>query len=174
MGESTKIRYPGFKKVICNLDYYIAVICLLFVTLYCFINVVCRFLIGKTSASMDELNIIVFVWFLYASITYCVRKDKHIRIEFLDLYLSKKNSIIIKIIADIIWTFFSGFIAYAGFNLIIFNLKFKARTSMLQIPNYILYSVILISFIAMTIFLIRNLWNKIKNLKSLSIESNGE
>lgn len=158
MSEKSRKKFPDPWKILQNLDYYIAVACLLFVTVYCFLNVVCRFIIGKTSASLDELNMMVFVWFLYAAITYCVRIGRHIRIEFLTLYLSKKGQILIRLIGDFIWMLFSGYIAYAGLRLIMFNTKFLARSSMLKIPNYIVYSVIFLSFAAMTIFLMRHLW----------------
>ena len=167
-----KKMIPSLGEIFKNLDYYLAVVCMLFVTIYCFINVACRFFIGKTSASLDELNIIVFVWFLYAAIAYCVRIDKHIRIEFLDIYLSDKYQSILKILADTIWIIFSAYLAYGGLQLIVFNTKYMAKTSMLQIPVFAIYSVIFISFAAMTVFLIRNIFTKIKNLRSI-IHNNG-
>lgn len=163
---------PSPTEILKNLDYYISVVCLLFVTIYCFITVICRYFIGKTSASLDELNIIVFVWFLYASIAYCVRLDKHIRIEFLDMYLSDKSKIILKIAADTVWLIFSTYIAYSGMQLIHFNTIYVAKTSMLQIPLFVIYSSIFISFAAITVFLFHNLFTKINNLRSL-IHNNG-
>lgn len=162
-----KKTVPSLNEILKNLDYYLAVVCMMFVTIYCFINVICRFFFGKTSAALDELNIIIFVWFLYAAITYCVRLDKHIRIEILDLYISEKANAFLKVISDTIWLIFSAYIAYAGFQLINFNLKYVAKTSILEIPMYIVYSIVFISFIAMTIFLLSNLCIKIKRLQIL-------
>lgn len=155
--NATPKRVPGFWEIVRNLDYYIAVVCMLLVTVYCVGNVVFRFFIGKTSAALDELNIIIFIWFLYAAIAYCVRTDKHIRIEILDLYVSKKTSALLKIISDVIWLAFSGYITYAGLQLIQFNLKYVAKTSILEIPVFVTYSIVFLSFLAMTIFLMRNI-----------------
>ncbi|WP_297847708.1 TRAP transporter small permease [uncultured Desulfovibrio sp.] len=167
MATQQKKRFPSVRDVLRNLDYYIAAVCMLLVTTYCFINVISRFLIGKTSAELDELNIIVFIWFLYASITYCVRMDKHIRVEFLDSYISEKSKTILRIIADTVWIVFSIYITYAGLQLILFNTKFIARTSMLQIPVFITYSIIFISFFAMSVFLARNIYSNFKHLQQL-------
>ena len=142
---------------------------MLIVTAYCFINVISRFIFGKTSAELDELNIIIFIWFLYASITYCVRIDKHIRVEFLDAYISEKWKTILRIVADTVWVVFSLYITYAGIQLIIFNTKFIARTSMLQIPVFIIYSIIFISFLAMSVFLARNIYASFKHLRQLML-----
>lgn len=168
-----KKTVPSLGKILKNLDYYLAAACMMFVTMYCFINVICRFFIGKTSAALDELNIIIFVWFLYAAITYCVRIDKHIRIEILDLYLSDKANAFLKVIADFIWLIFSAYIAYAGFQLIQFNMKYVAKTSILEIPVSIIYSIIFLSFAVMTVFLISNLCVKIKRLQAL-LKNEGE
>lgn len=171
--HSKKKMVPSLGEILKNLDYYLAVVCMMFVTIYCFINVICRFFIGKTSASLDELNIIVFIWFLYAAITYCVRLDKHIRIEIFDLYISEKANLALKIIADSIWIVFSAFITNAGFQLIQFNMKYAAKTSILEIPIYLTYSVIFISFAAMTLFLLKNIYAKIQRLRML-LKTEGE
>lgn len=165
MMSTQKKRVPGLGDILKNLDYYLAVVSMLFVAGYCFANVVCRFVIGKTSAAMDELNIIVFIWFLYASITYCVRTDKHIRIEFLDMYLSEKAKLMLKIVADGIWLIFSCYLAYAGLQLIIFNTKFVLRTSILEIPVFITYSIIFISFTAMSCSLLWNIVCRVRQLR---------
>lgn len=163
--STQKKRFPGLGDILKNLDYYLAVVSMLFVAVYCFANVVGRFVIGKTSAAMDELNIIVFIWFLYASITYCVRTDKHIRIEFLDMYLSEKAKLMLKIVADGIWLIFSCYLAYAGLQLIIFNTKFVLRTSILEIPVFITYSIIFISFSAMSCSLLWNIICRVRKLR---------
>ena len=54
-------KLPSVGEPVKKLDYYLAVVCMLFVTIYCFINVICRLTIERTSASLDELNIIIFI-----------------------------------------------------------------------------------------------------------------
>ncbi len=93
--------------------------------------------------------------------------DKHIRVEFLDSYISEKSKTILRIIADTVWIVFSIYITYAGLQLILFNTKFIARTSMLQIPVFITYSIIFISFFAMSVFLARNIYSNFKHLQQL-------
>ncbi len=159
---------PSLGEIIKNLDYYLAVVCMMFVTIYCFVNVICRFIIGKTSAAFDELNIIVFIWFLYAAIAYCVRLDKHIRIEVLDMYIPEKAQAVLKVMADAVWLIFSAYIAYGGFLLIQFNLKYAAKTSILEIPVSIVYSIVFLSFTVMTVFLICNIRMKVKYLQAVS------
>ena len=167
-------KLPSVGEPVKKLDYYLAVVCMLFVTIYCFINVICRLTIERTSASLDELNIIIFIWFLYASIAYCVRIDKHIRIEFLDGYLSKKASQCLKICADVICLDFSAYIAYAGLQLVVFNTKFMARTSILQIPVFIIYSIIFWAFLTVTVFLVKNIFTKLQALRSVSGNNEGK
>lgn len=150
-----------------NLDYYVAVVCMLFVAVFCFVNVITRYFFGKTSAALDELNMIVFIWFLYASITYCVRLDRHIRVEVLGLYMSKRKSAILKTIADSIWFVFSIYITYAAFKLVKFNLLYIARTPMLEIPMFIVYLILLLSFALMSLLLLKNIINRIKEIKTL-------
>lgn len=165
MLPTQKKRFPELGDILKNLDYYIAVVSMLFVAVYSVANVVCRFILGKTSAAMDELNIIIFIWFLYAAVTYCVRIDKHIRIEVLDMYLSEKPKVMLKIIADSIWLVFSIYIAYAGLELIMFNTKFMMRTSILGIPVFITYSIIFISFAVMSCSLVWNIVCRSRQLR---------
>ena len=165
--HSKKNMVPSWGEILRNLDYYLAAVCMMFVTIYCFVNVICRFFVGKTSAGLDELNIIVFIWFLYASIAYCVRLDKHIRIEILDLYVSEKVSACIKITSDAILFVFSAYIAYAGLQLIQFNLKYVAKTSILEIPVFLIYSIVFMSFTVMTVFFMKNLYAKVKRLQTM-------
>ena len=149
---SDYLKKNKFINYLKNLDYYVAVVCMLFVTVFCFVNVITRYVFGKTSATLDEFNMIVFIWFLYASITYCVRLDRHIRVEVLDMYMSQRKNTILKIIADSIWLVFSVYLTYAAFKLIKFNMIYVARTPMLEIPMFIVYMILLFSFALMSIF----------------------
>ena len=83
------------------------------------------------------------------------------------MYMSQRKNTILKIIADSIWLVFSVYLTYAAFKLIKFNMIYVARTPMLEIPMFIVYMILLFSFALMSIFLLRNIVNRIKVFVSL-------
>ena len=80
---------------------------------------------------------VVFVWFLYLSMIYCLRHNLHIKVEIIDTLVGRKTSDIIDIVADTVLLVFTSIMFYNGIHLVMFNMsRFGGNTPMLDIPYY--------------------------------------
>ena len=106
---------------------------------------------------------VVFVWFLYLSMIYCLRYNLHIKVEIIDTLVSRTTRKIIDIIADMILLVFSAVMFYDGALLVIFNMsRAGGKTPMLDIPYYAVYIVLPLSFGLFTVFLAIRIFNMSK------------
>ena len=108
---------------------------------------------------------VVFVWFLYLSMIYCLRYNLHIKVEIIDTFIGQKLKKIIEAIADIILLVFTSVMFYNGILLVIFNMgRSGGNTPMLDIPYYVVYIVLPFSFGLFTVFLAMRILGHVKDI----------
>lgn len=62
----------------------------------------------------EEMARYMFIWLIYISSAYAVRKRSHIKVEIVSLFLKEKGNFVLDIIADISFLIFASVIAYFG------------------------------------------------------------
>ena len=130
-----------------------------------FLLVITRYLYSLSLPALEEFTMVVFVWFLYLSMIYCLRYNLHIKVEIIDTLVSRTTRKIIDIIADIILLVFAAVMFYNGALLVIFNMsRSGGKTPMLDIPYYAVYIVLPLSFGLFTVFLAIRIFRHVKDV----------
>ena len=62
----------------------------------------------------EEMARYMFIWLIYISSSYAVKKRAHIKVEILSLLVKEKGNFILDIIADVAFLIFATVIAYFG------------------------------------------------------------
>jgi len=151
-------------RIIAEYSKWLSVVTLIFVTIATFLLVVLRYVFEAAAPEIDEMNGFVFVWFLYFSIIWCTTQNQHIRVNIIDLFLTPKLRKITDIIADILWGIFGIGMAYASISIVFFTISYQRFSTVLNIPWYMLYAILPLTFIAMTISITFEVINRIKNI----------
>jgi C4-dicarboxylate transporter DctQ subunit len=122
--------------------------------LLAFINVIARFVFLKGIDWAFELTNYLFIWSAFFGVSYCFRKECHIRVTILLDLLPAKYAKLTSLIAHLITLAYLITIAYFGY-LFIFDPDFGLKTSGeisvdLNIPMWIPYLVLPIAFATAT------------------------
>ena len=146
-------------------DLYLASIAFIYVAVMTFVLMLARYVFSVSLPGLEEINMVVFVWFLYLSMIYCVRTDTHIRVEVLDLILGPRMRLLTAIFANILVLGFTSIMLYYGWKLVLFNLgRESARTPVMELPYYVVYAVLPISFLLFSVVLIYRVVLLVKRL----------
>ena len=89
-----------------HLEEVISVVLLAVMTLVIAYQIVMR-LLGKPASWSEESARYMFAWLIYISSAYAVKKRSHIKVEIVSLLLGKKGNLILDLIADGAFLFFS-------------------------------------------------------------------
>ena len=79
-----------------------------------FVQVVMRQLDSSLSWS-EELARFCFIWLIYIGISYGVKKQRHIKVDVILVFLNQKGKVIINIIANVLFMAFAVFVIIYGF-----------------------------------------------------------
>lgn len=133
--------------VLKNIDLYIAMIAFTFVTGVTFLFVITRYFYSLSLPGLEEFTVIVFIWFLYFSMMYCMRKNVHIRVNVIDLILPPRLRGLTTIASNLVLLAFNLSMIYFSGRLVAFNVgPSGARSIMLGIPDYVVYAILPFSF----------------------------
>ena len=123
-----------------NFELYIAAICFIALTIMLTGQVVSRYVFKHSFTWMEEAATILFVWMIYLGVCSAVTKRKHLRIDFLLDMMPFKVKRVMLILSNIIFAAFNVFISVVMFNVI--KLLGSSQTTMLHIPQRLVYSII--------------------------------
>lgn len=132
--------------IVNSINQTMAVLGIAFGVLLAFTNVVLRYVFDMSIPWAGELTAILFVWSAFFAMAYGFKKGTHISVTLL---LSKFPAIIAKtfmILANIISVAYLIFVAYFGYELILMLKDFEEINVDLNIPSWIPYIVLPISF----------------------------
>lgn len=128
-----------------------------------FVQVVMRQLDSSLSWS-EELARFCFIWLIYIGISYGVKKQRHIKVDVILVFLNQKGKVIINIIANVLFMAFAVFVIIYGFEIANKLLGFGQKSPALQIPMGLVY---MSAPIGMGLTLIRLIQNLIKHIRVL-------
>lgn len=98
---------PAFWKHLDQLESYVCrALLAVFVTLL-FVQIVARQLFGFSITWIEELSVILFVWFAYFGASYAARMAAHNRVTFHLNMMPRKAARILEAIGDLFWILFN-------------------------------------------------------------------
>ena len=134
-------------KIISNISESIAAIGIFSGVLIAFINVVARYSFNKSLVWASELTMYFFIWSIFFGTVYGFKKDAHISVNILLEKLPAKISKIILLFSYLITSLFLIAVAYYGYKYLLLVIELDEKSIDLDIPMWIPYLVIPISFL---------------------------
>ncbi|NQU58747.1 MAG: TRAP transporter small permease [Rhodospirillales bacterium] len=154
-------------NILKDVDLYIAMVAFVFIVLVTFLFVITRYFYSMSLPGLEEFTVIIFIWFLYFSMMYCMRKNSHIRVNVIDLMLPPKGRTLVSIFANLILLIFNVGMIFCSARLVYFNLgPFGATSIILGIPDYVVYAILPLSFSIFSVSVIAQVWREVHTLKT--------
>lgn len=122
---------------------------LLATTVILFVNVVLRYVFKFSASWAEEIIKYLMIWIAFIGGSICVRKGKHVSIDFFYEFLSVKNKRLLSILIHIISIVFCGIMIFYGFKIIAFIKQTGQVSPALMIPMWIPYVAIPLGFCLM-------------------------
>ncbi len=119
-----------------------------------FVNVIARYIFESSLTWAGELTIYLFLWSTFFGAVYCFKKDAHIAV---DVFLDKANPALKKLLillTLLISAIYVGAIAYFGYQYVLLYIDLGEISVDLNIPLWIPYVVVPISFAFSTVVLL--------------------
>ncbi len=133
-------------KLVVGISKIIGIFGLVTGVLLTFINVVARYGFSYSITWASELSVYLFLWGIFFGATYCFKLDAHIFIGFLVESVKKKLAKKIMIFTKTISIIFLGTVSYYGYEYLLLVIELEETSIDLEIPMWIPYLVIPISF----------------------------
>jgi len=153
---------PKLKKFLNNFEIYLGAVIFAIMTVLLFIQVVSRYVLGKSFTWTEEICIIFFVWMVYLGCAGAVTKRKHLCIDAFVSGRSFKTRKILLIFADVVFIIFSGYIIIPMMRTVMNYIDKHAASSILGIPKVISYGMMPLSFVLIAIRLVQDIIRLVK------------
>jgi len=135
-----------FDKIIGFINRFIAAFGISAGVALAFINVVVRYGFDGSLTWASELTTYLFLWSAFFGAAYCFKIDAHISINLFLEKVSSKTAKFLMIISHIITLIFLSAIAYYGYEYILLVQEMEEVSIDLEVPMWIVYLVIPVSF----------------------------
>ncbi len=140
-----------------NLERNISWLLLLVLTLMLTAQVIARYIFFTSIGWIEEFSRIVFIWYIYISISWIILQGRHIRVNVLDMVLPNAWKQPFYMLADFIWLLFNILMTYYGYRFVMSEVEVYSETAILEIPEAIVHAIIPIGFALMTIRLAQHM-----------------
>ncbi len=137
-----------------NIELYVAASCFIALTIMLTGQVISRYALKHSITWMEEAATILFVWMIYLGVSAAVTKRKHLRIDFLLDMMPFKIKRGMLIASNIIFALFNIYVSFIMFNVI--KLLGTSQTTMLHIPQRLVYSIIPLGILLSVIRLVED------------------
>ncbi|OPX26690.1 MAG: C4-dicarboxylate ABC transporter permease [Campylobacteraceae bacterium 4484_166] len=111
-----------------------------------FVNVIVRYVFDDSLTWASELTIYLFLWSTFFGAAYCFKQDAHISINIILEKVKPKTAKFLLILSHTITVVFLGAVAYYGYEYLFLVHNLDEISVELDIPMWIIYLVIPISF----------------------------
>lgn len=142
------------KTFLNNIELYVATICFIALTILLMLQVVSRYALNHSFTWMEELATVMFVWMIYLAISAAVTKRKHLRIDFVLEMVPFKVKRAMLVLSNVIFAAFNIYISIVMVDVI--KLLGKSKTTMLGIPQRLVYVVIPVALVVTVIRLVQD------------------
>ena len=139
-----------------NIELYICVFLMSFMTLLVFVQVVMRYVFNNSLSWSEELARYTFIWLIYIGI----------KIDAALYLFPKKARPYVVLLGDILFIAFAVYITYTGFFYSMEQIRFDMRSAALKIPYQYIYMSTVVGFGLATIREIQTIIYRVKCLKN--------
>lgn len=109
-------------------------------------NVVARYVFDSSLTWASELTTYLFLWSTFFGAAYCFKQDAHISITLMLEKVNPKLAKMLMLLAHTITLVFLAAVAYYGYEYVLFVHELEEVSVDLEMPMWIIYLVIPISF----------------------------
>ena len=141
-------------SIIVNISKVIAAFSIAAGVALAFINVVARYALDSSLSWASELTIYLFLWSTFFGAAYCFKKDAHIAVDVFLVKTPPKVKKFLTLATLIISVVYVGAIAYFGYQYILLYIDLGEMSVDLDIPLWIPYAVVPISFAFSTVIIL--------------------
>jgi TRAP-type C4-dicarboxylate transport system permease small subunit len=127
-----------------------------------FIQVVMRYVFGKSLSWSEELARYIFIWYTWIGTSLAFKNKKHIRIEILSDFLKPKAKLVLELFVVVVWAGFTAFLAYKGIEVVGILRSSGQASAALEIPMYFAYAAVPVGCTVMFLRLIGYLMEILK------------
>lgn len=145
-------------KVIDFINRYIAAIGISGGVAIAFTNVVARYAFDASLTWAAELTTYMFLWSVFFGAAYCFKKDAHIAINILVEKVEPRTGKVMMLISYVITLVFLVAISYYGYEYLQLVIELEETSVDLEVPMWIIYLVIPISFAFGAIHVMEKIW----------------
>lgn len=149
-----------------NVELYLCVFLMSFMTLLIFVQVVMRYVFNNSLSWSEELARYVFIWLIYIGISYGCKLRKHIKIDAALYLFPKRAQPYVVLVGDILFIAFALYIAYTGLFYSIYQIQYNMRSPALKIPYQYIYMSTVVGFGLVAIRQLQTIVYRIKCLKN--------
>jgi len=150
-----------WKKVLCDVDLYIAVACLACLITIAFVGVFMRYLFNSPFIWQDEVQMTLFVWVACFGGSAAFRSGGHIAIDLVVDLFPKSIQKVIDVLIWFITAFVLGFLAWNSLGFVCQQLEANRMTDVLKFPRAIVYAPVPVCAVLMILFFGAATWRKL-------------
>lgn len=133
-------------KIISFINRYIAALGISLGVALAFGNVVARYVFDSSLTWASELTIYLFLWSTFFGAAYCFKQDAHISINIILEKVSPITAKTLMLVSHVITLVFLFAVGYYGYEYVLFVHELDEVSVDLEIPMWIIYLVVPISF----------------------------
>ena len=118
-------------------------------------QIVARYVFFTSISWVEEFSRIVFIWYIYLSISWIIIQGRHVRVNVLQYVVPEFLLKYFNFLADSLWLLFNVVLGYYGVLFVISEITVYEETAELEIPVAIVHAIIPIGFTIMAFRLIQ-------------------
>lgn len=161
------------KKVLFNLDLVIATICLAILIVSTFAGVFWRYFLGSPFTWLEEVQLACMVWIVFLAGGPAFRAGSHVAIEMIVDMMPQALQKIVTVFISICVVGVIGYLFMESLDFIDIFLESDRRTSLLEMPYWIIYGIALPCYIDMIASYFYGLYTGVKS-EAKEAASSGE
>lgn len=136
--------------------------------LFCFIEVILRYLFNYSIAGIEELIRFLIIWSVFVGGSLAIKRDEHISVDLITSMVSDKIRAVMRGIAFLLGAVFALIIMYQGFIVVQQTIEIgEISLSSLAIPMYIPRAAICVGGLLMGIRFIQQSYESFISIKQL-------
>ena len=130
---------------------------LIALTLMLTVQIIARYVFFTSISWIEEFSRIIFIWYIYLSVSWITLQGRHIRVNAIDLMVPASWRRPIGLIGDLVWLGFGLLLTYYGYRFVITEIEVYSETAILHIPHAFVHAIIPVGFGLMSVRLIQTM-----------------
>lgn len=127
-----------------------------------FAQVIFRYVLNHSLAWSEELARYIFIWQIWLGSSYCVKTNRHIRIDIFTNRLSANTRKIYEIVIALVSIIFCVFLIYKGGVVMMMIARLKQTSPAMKIPIQFIYACVPISCALMVLRYLEHIFQLVR------------